>query len=305
MQYVNYEQDIVQRYRVVLEGWTYDKLVNPSELSTAVEPLRHLLNAIKNGSCKFVKLSSEERKRRAAEYEAKLASGEVTGKQRKTRKDAGVKRKRQVATDEEDDEEDDEDEEDEEDAGGDEQEQEREEDEQAAPPLRKKARTRRTGNMENAENEPTVEEEEDAQAAPPPQKKSRTRRSGNEENEPPVPASRKAATRKAAPSTRKAAPPPTKRSAPRKATATSCQASRDDETTRAAKRKLKGRSAVKSSPVVNDSGDERDGGVASAPVAGDANLTNNNSGDAPTASPETVSTGVMNVSMGIASAANV
>lgn len=40
MQYVNYEESIVQRYGVVLEGWTFDRFVNPSELSTALPPSR-------------------------------------------------------------------------------------------------------------------------------------------------------------------------------------------------------------------------------------------------------------------------
>lgn len=38
MNYVNYEEAIVQRYEVVLEGWTLDKFVNPSELSTSLPP---------------------------------------------------------------------------------------------------------------------------------------------------------------------------------------------------------------------------------------------------------------------------
>jgi hypothetical protein len=94
MQYVNYEEAIVQRYGIELQGWTYDKLVNPSELSTAVDPLRKLLNAINSGDCKFVKLMAEERRKRQETYNAKIASGELKARTRKTRSDSGKKKKR-------------------------------------------------------------------------------------------------------------------------------------------------------------------------------------------------------------------
>jgi hypothetical protein len=93
MHYVNYEEAIVQRYGIELIGWTYDKFVNPSELSTAIEPLRKLLDAINNGHCKFVKLTKEERQKRLETYRAKIATGELKAQGRKTCCDAGVKRK--------------------------------------------------------------------------------------------------------------------------------------------------------------------------------------------------------------------
>jgi hypothetical protein len=93
MQYVNYEEAIVQRYGVILEGWTYDRFVNPSKLSTALPPLQKLLDAINGGSCKFIKLSWEQRKAREKAHRAKVVSGEVQICERKTRKDAGKKRK--------------------------------------------------------------------------------------------------------------------------------------------------------------------------------------------------------------------
>ena len=61
MQYVNYEEAIIQRYGIELKGWTYDNFVNPSELSTSLPSLQKLLNAINTGDCKFVKLTAEER----------------------------------------------------------------------------------------------------------------------------------------------------------------------------------------------------------------------------------------------------
>jgi hypothetical protein len=93
MQYVNYEEAIVQHYGIELVGWTYDKFVNPSELSTAIEPMHKLLNAINNGDCKFIKLTKEGCQKRLEEYRAKVAAGEQMVRERKTHSDAGIKRK--------------------------------------------------------------------------------------------------------------------------------------------------------------------------------------------------------------------
>jgi hypothetical protein len=93
MQYANYEEAIVLKYGIELIGWTHDKFSNPSELSNALEPLRTLLEALNNQSCKFVKLSFSEHRAREAKYRADIASGAIAVKQRKTRKDAGTKRK--------------------------------------------------------------------------------------------------------------------------------------------------------------------------------------------------------------------
>lgn len=71
----------------------FNRFVNPSELSTALPPLQKLLDAINGGSCKFVKLSREQRKARKKDYRAKAVSGEVQVRERKTRKDAGKKGK--------------------------------------------------------------------------------------------------------------------------------------------------------------------------------------------------------------------
>ena len=54
MHYADYEEKVVQRYGVELIGWTYKKLVNPSELSTSLPGLRKLLEAINTGSYKFI-----------------------------------------------------------------------------------------------------------------------------------------------------------------------------------------------------------------------------------------------------------
>lgn len=94
MQYTNYETGIVQCYGVVLEGWTYEKLVNPSTLSTSLPNLQRLRDAIDDGTCKFVKLDALQLKERRKEYEKNIADGVVTPHSRKQRSDVGVKRKR-------------------------------------------------------------------------------------------------------------------------------------------------------------------------------------------------------------------
>ena len=97
MQYANYEEGIVQRYGIELRGWTYDRIMNPSDLSTAVGPLSKLRNAINSGDCKFVKLTAEERRERLEAYEAKIAAGEVKARERKRRSDAGSKKRKSKA----------------------------------------------------------------------------------------------------------------------------------------------------------------------------------------------------------------
>jgi hypothetical protein len=95
MHYADYEEKIVQRYGVELIGWTYEKLVNPSELSTSLPGLRQLLEAINGGSCKFIKLTQYQLKQRREEHQKAIESGSLPApKTRKPRKDRGTKRKR-------------------------------------------------------------------------------------------------------------------------------------------------------------------------------------------------------------------
>lgn len=98
MRYANYEEEIVIRYGIKLEGWTYDKLKNPSDLSSSLAPLRALYDAIENGTCRFVKLTAAEKKKFELEFNAKVQSGEVTLRKRKIRKDAGTKKAKRRRT---------------------------------------------------------------------------------------------------------------------------------------------------------------------------------------------------------------
>lgn len=93
MHYAQYEEEIVQRYGIELEGWTYEKLTNPSDLSSSLPPLKALQDAIISGTCKFVKLTAAEKKKREAAYMAKIKSGEIELRKRKRRSDAGVSKK--------------------------------------------------------------------------------------------------------------------------------------------------------------------------------------------------------------------
>ena len=93
MYYVDYEEKIVQRYGIGLVGWTYEKFVNPSELSTSLPGLQQLLDAINNGSCKFVKLSPLQLIERRQALQKSISDGNVPApKGRKPRKDRGTKR---------------------------------------------------------------------------------------------------------------------------------------------------------------------------------------------------------------------
>ena len=93
MQYLNYERDVVLRHGVVLEGWTHSTWANPSELSTSLEPLRKLLDALKNDTCKFTKLTREKLQKRQELYNKNVDSSDIQVWERQKQKDAGQKRK--------------------------------------------------------------------------------------------------------------------------------------------------------------------------------------------------------------------
>jgi hypothetical protein len=109
MKYTEYEELIVLKYGVELQGWTHDKFVCPSSLSTSLPALQALLDAINNGVCKFIKLTPVEVKTRREQRQKQINEGTVVVKQRKQRSDIGAKRPRKgkgkaLAGDEESDE---------------------------------------------------------------------------------------------------------------------------------------------------------------------------------------------------------
>ncbi|KAJ7166463.1 hypothetical protein C8R43DRAFT_1122032 [Mycena crocata] len=93
MAYVWYEEDVVQRHKIKLVGWTYPELINPSELSTSLPPLNDLHDALKADTCKFVKLDAAEVASRKTAWLEDVAAGRIERKHREERSDKGVKRK--------------------------------------------------------------------------------------------------------------------------------------------------------------------------------------------------------------------
>ncbi|KAJ7889568.1 hypothetical protein B0H14DRAFT_2275383, partial [Mycena olivaceomarginata] len=94
MEYLHYEESIVLRFGVELVGWTADKFVNPSELSSSLGALTTLRNALKNDECKWVKLSHEARQARQTKWDEDVAAGKILPRARAMRCDKGKPRKR-------------------------------------------------------------------------------------------------------------------------------------------------------------------------------------------------------------------
>jgi hypothetical protein len=90
-----WEEDVVQRYGVILDGWTAgEKITDPSNLSTSQIVIRTLLEAVRTGKCAFRKLGPVEAAERKAKWEEDVAAGRVVAKHRASRCDAGRPRKR-------------------------------------------------------------------------------------------------------------------------------------------------------------------------------------------------------------------
>ena len=96
MKYTEYEELIVLKYGIELQGWTYDKFVCPSSLLTSLPALQALLDAINNGRCKFIKLMPAEVKMRHEERQKQINGGTIVVKQWKQHSDIGAKRPRKV-----------------------------------------------------------------------------------------------------------------------------------------------------------------------------------------------------------------
>lgn len=94
MQYENYDEQIVLRYGVILEGWTAPRWANPSSLSNSVDMLKTLRDALLDGSCYWRKLSQDELKTRREGHMEGLRDGSLREKPRKIRSDVGQSRKR-------------------------------------------------------------------------------------------------------------------------------------------------------------------------------------------------------------------
>jgi hypothetical protein len=103
MNYVNYKSDVVLRYGVILEGWPEGvDFACPSKLGNNLSVLNRLKDAVVSGSCKFRPLTTAEHRSYEEEYQQQVASGELVIPSRKTRKDRGKKRTREVLSEPED-----------------------------------------------------------------------------------------------------------------------------------------------------------------------------------------------------------
>ena len=89
MNYANYETSIIQQMGVCLMGWLKTvKFVDPSQIGTVLE-IRTLRDDLKSGACHWVKLTKGQLDAHHANMEEQWEQGEMVGKQRKKRSDAG------------------------------------------------------------------------------------------------------------------------------------------------------------------------------------------------------------------------
>ncbi|KAF8798805.1 hypothetical protein BYT27DRAFT_7343194 [Phlegmacium glaucopus] len=89
MNYINYDVQVVQRLKVKLMGWTFHMFVSPQDIN-AVDDLRTLRDALRCGSCFWMRMSNPEVTRHAAHMLEREEAGEIIGKKRKARSDKGV-----------------------------------------------------------------------------------------------------------------------------------------------------------------------------------------------------------------------
>jgi hypothetical protein len=101
MNYANYDTAIVERYKVKLTGWTYEKFVNPSHIGTMAEICK-LRDALKSGTCHWVRLNAEQALAHSNALQERRTNGETIGRPRRQRSDKGKSRKRKDVSDSED-----------------------------------------------------------------------------------------------------------------------------------------------------------------------------------------------------------
>lgn len=98
MNYFNYEFSIIQLHSVKIVGWPMDlKFANPSEIGTVVE-IRKLRNALRSGTCHWVKMSKAQLNAHIEDLKNRSNEGEAIVKPRKKRSDAGTTGKRKRKT---------------------------------------------------------------------------------------------------------------------------------------------------------------------------------------------------------------
>jgi hypothetical protein len=108
MNYPNYEIQIMQKHQVKLVGFTFNEFISPFNINT-VNDLRILRDALRCGTCCWVRMTKGEVARHSAELSAREAGGATVGKKRKGRSDKGMvrgpRRKKDLHVDDEEEEE--------------------------------------------------------------------------------------------------------------------------------------------------------------------------------------------------------
>ncbi|KAG2135771.1 hypothetical protein DEU56DRAFT_737506 [Suillus clintonianus] len=92
--YANFDVAIKEKLGIDIRGWPEGV---PFQSPTSLNDLNALLkirDALKDGSCRWFRLSPRQREEYSAQLAARRKKGEVVGKPRKKRADAGVQRKR-------------------------------------------------------------------------------------------------------------------------------------------------------------------------------------------------------------------
>ena len=103
MQYSQYIQRIVKVHRVGIVGWTHTTFASPSCLSEGESGIQKLFNAVLDGSCKFIKFSTdEERDAHIREHEAAIKSGAMVLIPKKSKAKGKGKAKQSEVIDDED-----------------------------------------------------------------------------------------------------------------------------------------------------------------------------------------------------------
>jgi hypothetical protein len=100
MQWANYWRNVVQRYRVMIEGWPENfPFANLSAVSRGLPELENLLRKWRSGAIFWKHLTSDEFERLEKEHEEKIESGDIVEHRRRPRSDRGKKRRREGGND--------------------------------------------------------------------------------------------------------------------------------------------------------------------------------------------------------------
>ncbi|KAG2114527.1 hypothetical protein DEU56DRAFT_748933 [Suillus clintonianus] len=95
MHWANYFRNVIQRYKVVIEGWPANiPFVNLSQASSALPDLEMIRRKWESRAICWREIDDEEFQQLLEERNEKLESGEITDHRRRTRSDKGKKRAR-------------------------------------------------------------------------------------------------------------------------------------------------------------------------------------------------------------------